>query len=109
MWKDFILSTCCVVQVFKESPEHFGALFHQVLRTCLRDPPDSDVDGQRAVHFRELTSLLLFLNHCFNSMEVEVLRMQVQRLVTLPMWTSLYDVSESSEPLSSQTNRSIII
>jgi intron-binding protein aquarius len=56
-----------------------------------------------------LTSLLLFLNHCFNSMEVEVLRMQVQRLVTLPMWTSLYDVSESSEPLSSQTNRSIII
>jgi len=42
---------------------------------------------------REQTALLVFLNHCFNSMEVELIRDQVKRLVSLSMWVSLQQVN----------------
>lgn len=38
---------------------------------------------------REQTSLLIFLNHCFNSMEVGICRDQAKRLVSLSMWSCL--------------------
>ena len=69
-------------QPFVATPEHFGAFFDQVARTCLE-----------RVSFREMTALLVFLDHCFNSMEVELVRQQVQRLVSLPMWICLLEVS----------------
>ena len=68
------------------SPEHFGAFFDQVTRTCLE-----------RVTFRELTALLVFLDYCFNSMEVELVRRQVQRLVSLPMWICLLEVRSETE------------
>lgn len=40
---------------------------------------------------REQTALLLFLNHCFGSMEVQLCRDQVKRLVSLSMWISLQE------------------
>jgi hypothetical protein len=42
---------------------------------------------------KEQTALLVFLNHCFNSMEVDLIRDQVKRLVSLSMWVSLQPVS----------------
>jgi intron-binding protein aquarius len=41
------------------------------------------------INLREQTSLLVFLNHCFNSMEEALCRDQVKRLVSLSMWISL--------------------
>ncbi|CAG0914886.1 unnamed protein product [Notodromas monacha] len=76
--------------IFKVNTENVEFLFHQVLEACLKNPPEEGLGGRRANHFKELTAMILFLNHCFNSMENEILRMQVQKLVTLPMWTSLY-------------------
>ncbi|XP_046401770.1 RNA helicase aquarius isoform X1 [Ischnura elegans] len=66
---------------FKKRPDHFPAFFHQVLEACL--------DEENQVSLREQTALLVFLNHCFNSMEVDLIREQVKRLVSLSMWVSL--------------------
>nr|CAD7445579.1 unnamed protein product [Timema bartmani] len=63
---------------FKKLPEHFPGFFQQMLEACL-------LEGS----LREQTALLVFLNHCFNSMEVELIRDQVKHLVSLAMWVSL--------------------
>ncbi|KAF4519034.1 hypothetical protein B566_EDAN001619 [Ephemera danica] len=63
---------------FKKLPEHFPGFFHQVMAACLEDGS-----------LKEQTALLVFLNHCFNSMEVDLIRDQVKRLVSLSMWVSL--------------------
>lgn len=68
-----------VWQAFKKDDTYFPNFFQQVLRTCL--------DG--GVSLKEQTALLVFLNHCFNSMEVGLCRDQVKRLVSLSMWISL--------------------
>nr|CAD7459465.1 unnamed protein product [Timema tahoe] len=65
-------------QPFKKLPEHFPGFFQQMLEACL-------LEGS----LREQTALLVFLNHCFNSMEVELIRDQVKHLVSLAMWVSL--------------------
>ncbi|GBP03937.1 RNA helicase aquarius [Eumeta japonica] len=71
-------------KAFQKKPDHFPAFFEQVLRACI-----SDDDSGRDM--REQTALLLFLNHCFGSMEVQLCRDQVKRLVSLSMWISLQE------------------
>lgn len=39
----------------------------------------------------EQTALIVLLNHCFNSMEEDLVRDQVKRLVSLSMWASLQE------------------
>ncbi|XP_069675214.1 RNA helicase aquarius [Periplaneta americana] len=68
-------------QPFRKLSEHFPGFFQQMLEACLTNGPASSL--------REQTALLVFLNHCFNSMEVELIRDQVKRLVSLSMWVSL--------------------
>ncbi|XP_041357905.1 RNA helicase aquarius-like [Gigantopelta aegis] len=65
---------------FKSHPEHFPAYFHRVLKTCLRD------DG---IILHEKAILIVFLIHCFNSLEMDLIREQIQKLVSLPIWTNL--------------------
>lgn len=73
--------------VFRQQPDEFGHFFQQVLEACL---PDAEADGQLdAAALSEQTALVLFLNHCFNSMEVELCREQAKRLVSLAMWSCL--------------------
>lgn len=62
----------------------FSAFFLQSLEACLvpTQPTESP-------ELREQTELILFLNHCFNSMEVELCREQAKRLISLTMWSSL--------------------
>ncbi|XP_054758837.2 RNA helicase aquarius-like [Lytechinus pictus] len=67
----------------KKKPEQFPAFFHQVLKLTLGAIKDLTIS------LRERTVLLIFLIHCFNSLEVDVIREQVQRLVSLPMWVCL--------------------
>lgn len=70
-----------VWNTFEQKSEEFPAFFRHILEKCL------DESGQTQV--REKTALLVFLNHCFNSMEIELCRNQVKRLVSLSMWSCL--------------------
>ena len=38
---------------------------------------------------KEQGVLLVFLIHCFNSLEVDLIREQIQRLVSLPIWINI--------------------
>ncbi|XP_028166188.1 RNA helicase aquarius isoform X2 [Ostrinia furnacalis] len=80
-------------QAFLKKPDHFPAFFEQVLRAsttaALRDHSSNTM--------REQTALLLFLNHCFGSMEVQLCRDQVKRLVSLSMWISLQEGRRNQE------------
>lgn len=75
-----------VWKVFDMSPENFALLFNEVLQKCLEK-----IDIKKATFsiIREQTALLVFLNHCFSSMEVELCREQAKKLVSLSMWSCL--------------------
>ena len=67
---------------FQLKPENFSTFFRAVLELSIR-PTDVDFST------KEQTFILLFLDHCFTSMEIDLIRDQVQRLISLSMWTSL--------------------
>ncbi|XP_076342913.1 LOW QUALITY PROTEIN: RNA helicase aquarius [Tachypleus tridentatus] len=66
---------------FKKQPAHFPAFFCQVMEKIL--------DEDDKVLLKEQTALLVFFIHCFNSVEVDLIREQIQRLVSLPIWINL--------------------
>ncbi|KAM6460193.1 RNA helicase aquarius [Liasis olivaceus] len=91
--KAYLMSICCMVnekfrenvpawETFKKKPEHFPFFFKRVLAASLTEN-DSEITLQ------EQTILLLFLDHCFNSLEVDLIRGQIQQLISLPMWMGL--------------------
>lgn len=59
------------------------------------------LDESWGLSFKEQTCILVFLNHCFNSLEVDLVRNQVQKLVSLPIWVCLPEVCKISSKLSS--------
>ena len=67
-------------QVFKAAPEEFSAFFQRVMRYSLQES---------GLSYREQTAILVFLIHCFNSLGEDLIREQVQRLVSLPIWSNL--------------------
>lgn len=75
-----------VWKVFEEDAEKFSVLFNQILHKCLEK---IDIDRATPAIIREQTALLVFLNHCFSSMEVELCREQAKKLVSLSMWSCL--------------------
>lgn len=75
-----------VWKVFDKNPENFAVLFNGVLNKCLEE---IDIDKATPAIIREQTALLVFLNHCFGSMEVELCREQAKKLVSLSMWSCL--------------------
>lgn len=77
--------------VFRKRPEHFPVFFQKVLEKCLSDDNLTPTVG------REQTALILFLNHCFNSMEVEICREQTKKLVSLGMWACLQPKRREAE------------
>ena len=68
-------------QTIQTNPDKFPILFKKVLKTSLLEPPD--------ITMKQLTILLIFLNHCFNSMEVQFCREQIKKLVSLSMWVCI--------------------
>uniref|UniRef100_A0A673Z151 Uncharacterized protein n=1 Tax=Salmo trutta TaxID=8032 RepID=A0A673Z151_SALTR len=64
-------------EVFKKVPSHFPYLFKCVMED---------------VSLKEQTVLLVFLHHRFNSLEVDLIREQMQQLILLPMWMCLLPV-----------------
>uniref|UniRef100_A0A8B9KQT0 RNA helicase aquarius n=1 Tax=Astyanax mexicanus TaxID=7994 RepID=A0A8B9KQT0_ASTMX len=89
----YLMSICCMVnekfrenvpawEVFKKNPSHFPYFFKCVMDACL-------TGEELGLSLREQTVLLVFLDHCFNSLEVDLIREQVQQLISLPMWMCL--------------------
>jgi intron-binding protein aquarius len=74
---------------FQQQPEHFEEFFHSALKWAVAEPVKITVQEQ--------TKLLIFLDHCFTSMEVDLVRTQVQKLVSLPMWSCLLDARREAE------------
>lgn len=66
--------------IFENNPKEFPSFFQNIMKACLTDDKHN---------FREQTALLVFLNHCFNSMEIGICRDQVKKLVSLSMWSCL--------------------
>lgn len=64
---------------FKDKPEEFSGLFDRVLKLTLTDSHS----------FKEQTNLILFLDNCVNSLEIDLIRSQVQKICGLPMWIAL--------------------
>ncbi|KAG7466190.1 hypothetical protein MATL_G00162160 [Megalops atlanticus] len=89
----YLMSICCIInekfrenvpawEVFKKKPEHFPFFFKCVM--------DASLTGEEAgLSLREQTVLLLFLDHCFNSLEVDLIREQVLQLFSPHMWICL--------------------
>lgn len=73
-----------VWDAFKKQPEEFSGFIDNVLKACLED---SIMEYDLA----EQTALIVFLNHCFNSMEVDLVRQKFQRLVSITTWISLQE------------------
>jgi len=67
-------------EAFKTAPKQFGSFFRGVMNMSLLE---------EGVTLREQNSILMFLIHCFNSLEVDIIRQQIQRLVSLPIWINL--------------------
>lgn len=70
-------------QAFTNNPNMFGHFFHKVLEAILSEPQN---DPQ---YMKEQISMLIFLNHVFSSMEVDICLNQAKRLVSLATWTCL--------------------
>lgn len=64
---------------FKAEPKHFPVFFNQVMNSLLDE----------SVSLREKTSMLVFLIHCFNSCEVEIIRDNIKKLVSLAIWINI--------------------
>ncbi|XP_067939363.1 RNA helicase aquarius-like [Watersipora subatra] len=67
-------------EAFKKSPEKFPEFFQSVLKLTL---------NPGALSFESQTLLLIFLIHIFNSLEVDMIREQAQKLVSIHIWTNL--------------------
>uniref|UniRef100_A0A8C5HMY1 RNA helicase aquarius n=1 Tax=Gouania willdenowi TaxID=441366 RepID=A0A8C5HMY1_GOUWI len=89
----FLMSICCIInekfrenvpawEVFKKEPTHFPFFFKCVMEAVL-------AGTEAGLNLKEQTVLLVFMDHCFNSLEVDLIREQVQQLISLPMWMCL--------------------
>jgi intron-binding protein aquarius len=67
---------------FTASPEKFPSLFTRVSHAVL----------DKEISIKEKTVLLIFLIHSFNSLEEDLIRTQVQKMVSLSSWTCLLPV-----------------
>ena len=87
---EYLMSVACMInekyreavppwEAFKKHPEHFGHLFHNVMEAVI----------DNKIPLNQRTILIVFLDHCYNSLEVDVVRQQVQRTVTIAMWQCL--------------------
>eukprot|EP00794_Sanderia_malayensis_P020018 gene20018-21979_t len=68
-------------QTFKNEPEKFPSLFRRILKLNIEDSEEISV--------REQTSVLVFLTHCFNSLEVDLIREEVQKLISMRIWSCI--------------------
>jgi intron-binding protein aquarius len=63
-----------------DTPEEFSSLFSSVLKLMI---------GNETTTLAERAILIKFLDNCVNSLEIDLIRCQVQKICGLPMWTSI--------------------
>lgn len=61
---------------FQKDPEEFPAFFHRLMELSLEK-------DESKISLKEQTAILVFFDHCFTSMEVDLIRNQIQRLVSV--------------------------
>lgn len=66
---------------FKQNPEQFRGFFQRIMEISLAN--------EDVVTIKEQSIVLTFLIHCFNSLEMDLIREQLQHLVSLSMWICL--------------------
>lgn len=64
----------------------FPQFFHYVMQLCL-----DKFEKANSLNHQEHTLLVKFLDNCVNSLEHDLVRMQIQKICSLPMWVSLCD------------------
>lgn len=69
----------------------FPSFFENVLRLLLDKFVSANKSGVDRLTYQEQTILVKFLDNCVNSLEIDLVRTQVQRICGLPMWMSLSD------------------
>ena len=70
-----------VWQCFETNPEFFGDFITQITRLM--------IIRTKELSFRERTALLVFIIHCFNGIEMKLIRDQVQKYISLGIWSNL--------------------
>jgi intron-binding protein aquarius len=70
--------------LFQYDPEKFSVFFERVLEICIEP-----VQMSSRSNINERAVLLIFLIHCFNSLEVDLVRNEVQKLTSLGIWINL--------------------
>ena len=71
----------------------FSAFFNCFLKLCLNTFKDRQVN----ISFQEQSFLIKFLDNCINSLEVDFIRVEIQKICGLPMWISLNDNRREQE------------
>ncbi|XP_050420307.1 RNA helicase aquarius [Adelges cooleyi] len=68
-------------QALKKLPDEFDGFIDQVLCSCLSEK----------YSIKEQISLIIFLNHCFQCMETDLVRNKMKKLVSISIWCSLQE------------------
>ncbi|KHN88639.1 Intron-binding protein aquarius [Toxocara canis] len=84
------------------NPHHFAGFFHRVLQLA--------VSSDNELSTLEQSALIAFLVNCFNSVEVDIVRSQITKIVSLPIWINLLpaqreDLFEANPKLRKYWNR----
>ena len=89
---------------FHKNPENFQILIKKVMELSLADnntadPKKNENSDKEIINIslKEQTALIIFLGHCFMSMEVNLVRDQVQKMVSLSMWDSVMEERRNQE------------
>lgn len=72
------------LQCFTRQPQQFGGFFRRVLQLAL--------DEEGALTLMEQSCVLTFLVHCFNSLEVDLIRQHTAPLYSFHIWDNLLPV-----------------
>lgn len=68
-----------VWETFQATPTYFDRFFLQVTHLAL----------DATLSIRESTAVLIFLMHSFNSVEIELVRKEIQKYISMPIWICL--------------------
>ena len=73
---------------FQLQPQCFPSFFSSITELILQSKHKSEPEG-KSLTLKEKIPLLIFLIHCFNSVEIELVRKEIQKYISLPIWCCL--------------------
>jgi len=76
-----------------ENSLKFSEFFNCVLKLCLNSFKDRYVN----ISYQEQSFLIKFLDNCINSLEVDMIRAEIQKICGLPIWISLNENRREQE------------